>query len=366
MAIRTLHINEQRAWRGGEQQVAYLVNGLSALGYETHLACNKSGPFPEPGRVSPTVKLHTVPLRNEIDIHSAWNLARIVKRHDIDIIHAHTAHTHTLACLARSISGRPKVLVSRRVINRPRSTGINRYKYRWPDGYIAISECIAEVMVDAGIDRTKIPVIYDAIDPSRFNVDAISRHSLEIPEGVPLLGMVGALASIKGHSTVLRAMPVLADRFPGLQLLIAGEGPLRNELESLAAELGIEAQIHFLGFRNDIPEILKALDVFVMPSEQEGLGTSILDAMAAGVPVVASNVGGIPELVRHLESGLLAESGNSNQFAEYVSTILENPELRESLVKNAKIMVANSFFLDRLITEHIHCYQQVLGRSGTS
>jgi glycosyltransferase involved in cell wall biosynthesis len=184
---------------------------------------------------------------------------------------------------------------------------------------------------------------------------------LGIPEGVPLLGNVAALVGHKDHATLIAAMPIVLDAFPDAHLVIAGDGPLRADLERRIAELRVGHAVRLLGFRNDIPRLLKALDVFVMSSKEEGLGTSILDAMAAGVPVVATAAGGIPEMVRHGQTGLLATIGCAVALGEAIIQMLDDHQMRECQCSSASVMVTAEFSTNAMVTGNLEVYEAQLG-----
>lgn len=366
MTIRTLHIDEQRGWRGGEQQAAYLMNALASQGHPTFLACRHNSAFFEDGRISSKVTTVPLPIRNELDLYSAWKLAQVVKNQEINVIHAHTSHAHSIACLARSMAGRASVLVSRRVDFSPRRGRINAFKYNLPDGYVAISKKIAEVLSNFGIVEEKISQVYSAIEPGRFEGESISRESLALPSEGALVGNVAALVDHKDQETLIRAMPRVLESRPDAHLVIAGEGRLRGDLEDQIRALDLIEHVHLLGYRNDIPALLKSLDVFVMSSKEEGLCTSILDAMASGIPVAATAGGGIPEIVRHERTGLLAPVGDNRMLADHIVRLLENPTLCQSLSEEASDMIGGEFTVDKMVQGNIAVYEKLISMAKTS
>lgn len=357
----TLHLDEQMGWRGGEQQASYLVRGLTARGHQTLIAGRPGSEFLRANHGGADLIRIEVPLRGEWDLYSAWRLARIIRRHRVDIIHAHTSHSHTTACLARAMARRGQVVVSRRVDFMPRANTLNRFKYAWPDHIIAISERIGRVMQDFGASANKLSVVHSGIDPARFKTSPIPRHELDIPEDVPLLGNVAALVGHKDHATLLSAMAHVLQRSPRAHLVIAGEGDLRPKLEAQIESLGLKSLVRLLGYRTDVPRILRALDVFVMSSKLEGLGTSVLDAMACGIPVVATAGGGIPEMVVHEKTGLLCPPEAPEALATAIIRILDDQALATELAANAKQMVDAEFTVDRMVEGNLAAYRRLLG-----
>jgi glycosyltransferase involved in cell wall biosynthesis len=357
--VRILHIDEQTGWRGGEQQASYLIRGLVERGHACAIAGRPGSAFLTADHGVDLLQRFAAPFRGEFDLWSAYRLARAALRLEVDILHAHTSHALTYAVLARQIAGRGKVVASRRVDFPPRPNPFSRWKYRRADHIVAISNKIAQVMREFGVPETQMSVVHSGIDPERFDVAPLPRSELGTPEGVPLLGNVAALVGHKDHATLIAAMPIVLAAFPDAHLVIAGDGPLRADLERRIAELRVGHAVRLLGFRNDIPRLLKALDVFVMSSKEEGLGTSILDAMAAGVPVVATDGGGIPEMVRDGETGLLSPVGDAESLGRSIVRMVEDREFRNRSVAQAAAMVQAEFTWSEMAGGNLRIYQEL-------
>lgn len=358
--MRVLHLDEQRGWRGGEQQASYLIRGLADRGHDVFVAGRTGSEFLARDHGVPPERIAAFPFLGEIDLYTASGLARLVRRHAIEIVHAHTSHTHTIACLARRLAGRGRVVVSRRVDFPPSPGWWSRLKYSWPDRFVAISNAIAKVMIDAGIPSDRISVVHSAIDPARLQAQPLSKAELKLPEGAFVIGNVAALVGHKDQATLLHAMRGVVDTKPDAHLLIAGEGPLRNELTALCDRLGLMEHVHFLGYRNDVPALLNSLDLFVMSSKEEGLGTSVLDAMACGIPVVATAAGGIPEMVRHEETGLLVPIGDAVALAFSILAAARTTDLSKRLAANGAEMVAREFHVDSMVQGNLAIYTDLL------
>lgn len=362
--MRILHLDEQRGWRGGEQQASYLVRGLAQRGHEVHIAGRSGGEFITRDHGAELAGVHAFPFAGEADLYTAYALARLVRREGIHILHAHTSHTHTLACLARRVAKCGRVVVSRRVDFAPSRGLWSRMKYRWPDRYIAISNAIADVLYAAGVPPDAVKVVHSAIDPHRFDVPPLDTRSLGLPEDAAVLGNVAALVGHKDQATLLHAMARVAPAWPQAHLVIAGDGPLRAALEALRDRLALGGRVHFLGYRDDIPRLLRTLDIFVMSSKEEGLGTSVLDAMACGVPVVATAGGGIPEMVRHDTTGWLAPVGDAEALARGIVTLGRDPALCKRLATAAAAMVHEEFHVDRMVAGNEAVYDELWPTAG--
>jgi glycosyltransferase involved in cell wall biosynthesis len=359
-SMRILHLDEQREWRGGEQQASYLMKGLAARGHNVFMAGRSDTPFLTRDHGFRPEKIFPAPFLFELDLWTASQLAGIVDRYKIDIVHAHTSHAHGIACVLRTLTSRPKIIVSRRVDFPPKTGLFSRIKYGRADHYIAISNCIGKVLTDYGISEKKVTVVHSGIDLARLDVEPIRREDLGIPEGVLLIGNVAALVGHKDHETLVRAMTQVVKRIPDARLIIAGEGPLRPNLEQQIATLGLNRNITLLGYRKDIPNILRALDLFVMSSKEEGLGTSVLDAMACDIPVVATAAGGIPEMIQDNQTGLLAPVGDAEALANAIIRPYSDEKLKSHLQTNAQKLVHSQFTAERMVEGNIRVYERVL------
>jgi len=363
-AIRTLHINTERTWRGGEQQTFYLVEGLARRGHHVTLACRAGSPLHERARSLP-VEVLPMCVHGEIDPVAMFRLASAIRKRAIDIIHMHTSHAHTLGCAGAALARRGKCIVSRRVDFSIRRSFASRWKYRWNvDRYIAISHAIKNVMVNDGIEDSRISVVHSGIDPSRFEgvEPADIRDELGLAADTPLIGNVAHMADHKGQSYLIDAMPSILSELPAAHLVIAGTGELHDELVAQVARLGIERSVSFLGFRTDVLALLRALDVFVMSSHMEGLGTSILDAMACGAPVVGTNAGGIPEIITDGDNGMLVPARDPGKLALAVIRVLTDQGLASRLVHAGRSTVTERFTVDTMVEGNLAIYRELLSR----
>ncbi|NLV40901.1 MAG: glycosyltransferase [Candidatus Hydrogenedentes bacterium] len=363
--MKILHLDEQKGWRGGEQQASWLVRGLGARGHEVWVAGRPDGEFvnsPAHGDVAGRLPL---PLRGEWDLPSARRIARFVRDHGIDLIHAHTSHAHGIAALARGVFKAPaRLVVSRRVSFPPAGHFLNRWKYAQPDRFLCVSRCVARVLRDWGAPPRQIEVVHSAVDAARVAVEPLPRGEMGVPDGVPLLVSAGALVDHKDHASLLRAFARVSGEFPGAWLVIAGGGKLRADLERLAAELGLADRVRFLGHRPDAPRIIRAGDVYVSSSTSEGLGTSILEALASGTPVVATRAGGADEMVIPHRTGWLVPVGDPEALANAVAECLRRPEDAGIMAKMGRELAETAFSAEKMIEGTLAVYTRLLDGAG--
>lgn len=307
-----------------------------------------------------------VPLapRSEIDLGAAWRLARVIAMHAPDVIHAHDPHTVAMASMALSFGVGAKVPVlvaSRRVDFHLQKHSFSRWKYRQVAAFIAASEAIAEVLVADGVPRARITVVHDGIDVERVtHVPAADLHQeFWFPRGAPVVVNVAALVPHKGQKFLVEAMARVRRSVPDAQLVIFGEGELRAALEAQIRDLGLDKHIVLAGFRDDVLALTKSADLFVMSSVTEGLGSTLLDAMAMGLAVVGTRAGGIPEAVTDGVTGVLVPPGNSDALADAIVRLLGDAAARARMGEAGRARVAEKFGVDRLVDGTLDVYRRV-------
>jgi len=362
-----LHVDSEIPWRGGERQVLELMRRQRRRGDEPHLAAPaRSAIFSRAHAES--FPVHAVAMRGTWDLVSAAALARLHRSLRPDVVHWHAARAHALGAIAAAFAPGPARILSRRVDFLVRRSFGSRILYAQPiDAIAAISSGVRDALIRSGVDPARIRVIPSGIDLAPFDEPfdrAALRAKLGIAETDVLALQVAALAPHKSQKTLLRAMAVMHPRHPNLRVWIAGEGPLRDALLREHATLGLGESVRFLGFREDVTDLLRAADLFVISSHLEGLGTSILDAMAAGLPVVATRVGGIPEAVKDGETGILVPPFLPPALAQALSDLAGDPERRARLGEAGR-QRARLFSADRTEAATRQLYEEVLTRSTT-
>lgn len=370
-ALRVLHLNTEPTWRGGEQQVMYLLDGLRARGVQSLLVAQPGAPMAERARAAGH-PVRPLRMRGEVDPLAVLRLHQWLREDRITIVHAHTSHAHTLAALAALPFGRsrhrPRVVVARRVdfsIFRRSFFGLNHLKYlHGVDCYVTVSEAIRRVLIGDGVPAGRIHCVHSGIDLAKIEGAPARREQVRAELGVPpghaLIANVAHMADHKGQRYLIEAMPAILKARPDVVCAIVGDGELKGELEALATKLGVAGAMRFPGFRTDVPTILKALDVFVMPSHMEGLGTSVLDAMAAGAPVVGTEAGGMPESIEHGVTGLVCPVRDAGAIATAVLSILDDPARARALAAAAQARVRERFSTDAMVEGTLRVYERLL------
>ena len=331
--MRIAHIDTERGWRGGEQQLVSLCGALAARRHDNVAVVRKSGVLLHRLTELGLPILECTPW-GEWDLLTARSLRSKLLKNKVDLVHAHTAHGAALAVMSTLHTSIP-VVATRRVDFHIRKNPLSRWKYRHVKKIIAVSGRVREVLIEDGIPLAKIAVIPDGVDFRRFDsVVPMTRDELGFPSGAIVIGTIAALVPHKDPATFIRAIHRLHAKNPMIRGVVLGEGELRGELESLVRSLNLKDIVRLLGFQNKVINYLAAFDVFCLSSCEEGLGSSILDAMACRIPVVATRAGGIPEIIEDGKSGYLARSRDPEALADRLAFAL-NDSARSVIVDNA-------------------------------
>lgn len=362
--MRTFHVDTERAWRGGQQQVLLLLEGLVRRGVAARLAAPKDSPLFDRARHA-GLSAEPLAARNDADPVAALRLARLLRREPCDVLHCHTARAYAVARLAcRLLPGAvpPRVVVSRRVVFSA-SPFLTRRKFGKADCIIAVSDAVKQGLVSAGLDPARIAVVRDGVALAHAPLAPEERERVRrLLKLVPTDRLVLHLAHLgaeKGQEDLIAAAPRIQAAVPGARIAIVGGGQLRERLERQAA--GGAARILFVGFwpPERIPALLATATIFVLPSRQEGLGSVLLEAMAAGLPIVASATGGIPEIVRDGSTGLLVPPRDPSALAAAVIRLLTDSALAERLGAAGREFVQREGSADRMVDETLAVYRKV-------
>jgi L-malate glycosyltransferase len=358
----SLHIDTARTWRGGQNQVLVTVMGLRALGHRTLLVANPSGELRQ--RAKEGLDLLPLAPRTEMDLNAAWRLSRFIKQLRPDVLHAHDPHAVAMAALALSMStqlAKPPLVASRRVDFHLRGSALSRWKYRQVDCFICASDAIRQMLMGDGVPEMRAVTVHEGIDLGHVAAAPAAKlhEELWLPHHAPLVGNVAALVPHKGQRHLIEAAMLVLPQVPDARFILAGEGELRPALERQIREHHLEKHVLLVGFRPDVLSLHKAFDIFVMSSLTEGLGTSLLDAMACGKPIVATTAGGIPEVVVDGETGFLVAPRDHEGMARAIVSLLKDEALRRRMGEAGRTRARVHFSAERMVQDTLRVYQRV-------
>jgi L-malate glycosyltransferase len=364
----SLHIDTARTWRGGQNQVLLTVNGLRSLGQRAALVAHPDGELRR--RADEGLELIPIASRTEMDLTAAWRLARVIKRLKPDVIHAHDPHGVAMSSLALSLGsgsspGRsPALVVARRVDFHLKGNSFSRWKHRQVDCFIAASNAIRAMLVADGVPESKVVTVHEGIDVEHvLAARPVNVHeTFFLPHHAPVVGNVGALVPHKGQRHLIEAAHLVVQQLPDVRFVILGEGELREHLERLVREHHLEKHVLLPGFRVDVIGCIKGFDLFVMSSVTEGLGTSLLDAMACSKAIVATRAGGIPEVVDDGVTGILVEPRDHHGLAAAIVKLINDEQGRQRMATAGFERVSARFTVERMVAETAKVYARVAGR----
>lgn len=349
---------------GGERQFATLAAALKPDRLEVRLGClRKQGAFAAglDGMVEFPPGGSLFGLQSQ---RARLDLGRHLRAHRAVIAHSFDFYSNLMMIPAARLAGVPIVVGSQRQLGDLMSWFRNSSQhilFRWCDSVVCNSRAAAARLQQVGIDIHKLAVIPNALTRDAFAETAPLLPA--IPGGVRVVMIARMNDPAKRHDVFLRAAARLAAKYPKLEFALAGDGPLRAGLEAMAAELNLGQRVVFLGDRRDIPAVLASADISVLTSSSESLSNSIMESMAAGVPVVAGRVGGNAELIRDGENGLLVQPGSDEEFAERIEMLVNQPELRKSFGAAAK-RDAQKFTVENTCSQYLRLYMSLMEEKG--
>lgn len=383
MSFDVFHLDGERGLRGGERQLLYLACALRARGHRSVVVCRSSAPL---GAQAKRLGLEVLPaaFAMEWDPVSALALARACRRARRPILHAHTAHAASISALAGQLAGIPQV-VHRRVDFALAGGLSRRFKYDPAQRVVAVSEAIRGVLIGSGIDSRKIEVVPDGLPTDAEEcgwVGMEERHfapatatekerlrrelaeEFNIPPQATWIGNLAALVPHKDHDTLIAAALIVLLKHPDAVFLIAGEGPEQPRLLSQIKRMGLLGRVLLLGQRPDAAALLKALDLFVLSSWGEGMGSVLLEAAACGLPLAATNAGGISELVADKSTGLLCAVRDPEALAANILRLLDEPSLARGLSEEGRRRLPR-FGLRRMAESMEKVYERIAAHAAS-
>ncbi len=355
-------VSSNKGWGGGEEQIRLLAIGLARRGHRSVVFARADG---ELARRLAAPQIEVIPMggRGRSPV-ALWRLRRQLRRLRPDVLHHNDSHALATAGLASFGLPIPARIASRRVGFPLR----RRFHYRlFADRVVCVSRAAAELCRACGLADHRLRVVYDGVDPARMAAGdrRRGRQTLGISDDEPLLLTVAKLTDCKGHAYLLEALPAVFARHPRAVAVLAGDGELLDALSARALRLGIDRRVRFLGYREDVPDLILAADLFVLPSHTEGLCSTLIDAMLAARPIVTTTAGGIPELVGPTADAepvaWMAPPRDARALTEAILAALESPAKGAALGRRARERAERYFTADRMVEATLAVYREALG-----
>ena len=362
--MKILHVESGMHLYGGALQVVFLMRGLHALGVRSILACPTGSAIAQAGAEHAEVR--PVAMGGDLDFGLTSRLRRLIQPERPDLIHLHSRRGADIWGAVAGRRERIPVVLSRRVDN-PESPLAVRLKYRLHDRVITISDGIRQVLLSEGLPDSKLRCVLSAVDtiqyrPGREHVPWFRQTFGLAPEHT-VLGMVAQFIPRKGHRTLLEALPPVLAARPDVRVLLFGQGPELGPIRALVdTHPLLRAHVQLAGFRQDLDRILPCLDLVVHPAMMEGLGVSLLQAAACGVPLIGARAGGIPEIVRPGLNGELVPPGDAESLSDTMLGLLNDPGRRVAYGQAGRALALDTFSIDAMVRGNLSVYEELLGR----
>ncbi len=368
--MKILQISSAQSLGGGERHLADLANGLARRGHGVYVALRPKSALIKELKDVAEENVTTLPLRNSLDAKSARDLAKLVSKNQIEIVHAHMARDYPLAAYAAQMNPSSRLIVTRHVLFK--LNRLHRITLAKVARIIAVSQAVAsQLLVDAIAPLEKISVVLNGIDVARF-VKARAEFnrrqffdSWKLPEDSLLVGTVGELTPLKGQEEFLRAASQVLHHYPTAYFIIAGVDHSRGNkhrlrIEQLIEKLNLTERVRLVGWMEDLAQLYCSLDVFVSASHTESFGLAIAEAMTSRTAVVSTETEGAREIIRSGETGLLVPIGDVDKLAEAILVLLKERDLRARLGRAAQQAAVANFSIERMIAETEKIYQESL------
>lgn len=367
--MNIIHVIGGGEFGGAEQHIIELLDIIKTKETEPKVICFYNEAFAR------ELKKRGIPVFvldhfGKVDVRTIKQLRTIFKSEHPAIIHTHGVRANFLCRLATHNLGIPVLTTIHSVLRYDYPNPLHYFlasrmeffTRRWNQHYIAISKSIKQILLNEGIKADQISLIHHGINMDAFHIQEEQsqiRKSLGLPENAFVVGSVSRLVPIKGLADLIEALAIISDKIPNLHWLAVGDGPEKEALQQLARTKGIEDRVHFIGFRKDVPRCLKAIDVYISTSYSEGFGLSVIEAMAAKVPVISTPVGGISDFLIDRVNGLAVPSHRPDEIARSIMYLYENPGLRDKLIESAFALVSERFTLNNMADKTIALYQHL-------
>jgi len=361
--MRILHTESSLGWGGQENRILNEMIGLRALGHDMAVVSQPGARIIDRAHEAgfPT---YAVRMRTAVDIAAVLRLRAMMKEFRADIVNCHSGRDTQLAGMAARSLGRQRPRIVRtRHLALPITS---RFTYAiLPDHVVTVSRFVAAYLASAGVPADMITTVATGVDFSRYQAspDGSSlRTELGLAADVPLIGTVAILRRKKGHLDLLAAIPAVLQRHPNAHFVFAGDGPIEQLVRAGIASAGLADRVHMLGLRRDVVNVLQALDLFVLPTHQEALGTAFIEAAAMGVAAIGTRVDGVPEVLADGESGLLVPPHDSPALAAAINTLLDDPARRKAMGTAASQRIRRIYSREAMAEGMLALYARLLER----
>ena len=348
MTFSILHTESSTGWGGQENRTLQECIGLKKRGARVIILCQPDSRLNKRASAE-GIEVRTCRMKKSYDILAIKYIMNLIRSENIDIISTHSGRDSLLAGIAGRLSRKRPIIVRTRHLALPITS---KFTYSLlAHKVVAVSEYVKQYLIEKNIVSGKVTAIPTGIDTDKFNPQKVNdslRQELGLQKDTPLIGTIAILRKKKGHHTILDAMPLVLKEIPDAVFVFAGDGPQRDNILNKIKASGLSGKVFMLGLRKDIPEILKSIDVFALPTLQEALGTSFIEAMAMGKPVIGADVGGVGEVIKNGVNGYLVEPDDPQALAEAIIKMLKDRETARLIGMEGRKIVEKNYTVEKM------------------
>ena len=366
--MKVLHVTYDMRIGGTEMVIKNIIEGNAKQNIDMSIYCIEAplGPWGEELKKG-GVAITTTPRKPGFDVSLISALREHIKKHKIDIVHCHQYTPWVYGALAAAFT-KAKVIFTEHGRFYPDSSSWKR-KYINPlllsltARVTAISKATKKALVEFEyIPKEKVEVVYNGISPLKVNaIKKATRQELNLPENAFVFGTIARLDPIKNQKLMIKAFANVAVKVKHIYLVVVGDGDLREELVSLTKQLNIVERVRFTGYKSNPTKYLDLMDIFLLPSLSEGTSMTLLEAMSIGKPCIVTNAGGNPEIVKHLETGLVTENDNEEELTVAIESLIDSPVI-PNYSKNALVRFNAQFQVNRMMEQYSNLYKSEIGQ----
>ncbi|MFM0441790.1 glycosyltransferase family 4 protein [Paraburkholderia strydomiana] len=357
-ALSVLHSESSRGWGGQEVRTLKEMNALRALGHNVELVCPDDATLGVRARAE-GFAVHHARMRAGADVRSMAKIRALLVKRRFDVLNTHSGHDSLVAGTAGRLAGTPFVVRTRHLALPITSIAT----YNWiPHHVIAVSHYVRNYLISAGMPESRVETVYDGIAKPEALTHSTLRDELGLDSNAVIAAIVAMLRGNKGHEELIAAVrPMMIDR-PHLHVVMAGEGGELDRLRAMIDGFGLSGRIHLLGFRSDINNVLRGCDLFVLPTHQEALGQAFIEAMAMGLPVIGTQVDGVPELIDSGVNGLLVPARDVDALRVALTRLVDDAPLRARFGLAGQIRTESHFTVETMARETVDLYLRGIER----
>ncbi len=361
--ITVLHTESSTGWGGQEIRILKESIGVQKLGARVLILCQPESMLAKKASTK-GIEVRTCKMRRHYDLRAISYILRLLKHEHIDVINTHSGRDSFLAGLAGRLSQRKPLIVRTRHLALP-ITSRTTYCIL-PHRVVTTSEYVRQYLISSGVHQSRVVSIPTGVDLSEFSPDTTKgtlKNELGISSSCPLIGVISILRFKKGHHVLLDAIPKVLIKFPDAYFVFVGDGPQYKNISEKIKGLGLSEKVFMTGFRQDIPTILKSIDIFALPTIEESLSQSLMQAMAMEVPVIATNVGGIGEVVKDKITGYLIEPNNPDMLADSIIYAIQNKEESKKTGIEGSRIIRQEYSVEKMCEKMFALFSSMLSHN---